>query len=156
MGINAIKNQEMLAYKSDCYVGMTAEEAKVSGRSVFRDFKKINTDSDDVISFDEIIAQRDKKSNKKRNWGNVSMALGAYYSINGIILEKVNPKALDSALEMLSKGSKEVITPTQVKGRNLAWVLLFAGIGIIKYLKSKKIDKETQEYANSYYKQIAT
>ena len=61
MSIEPVQNKDILAYKSDCYVGMTAEEAKESGRSIFRDFKKIDN-GDGVISYDEIVEQRDKKS----------------------------------------------------------------------------------------------
>ena len=154
MGIDAIKNQNILAYESDCYVGMTAEEAKESGQSIFQDFKKID-DGDKTLSFDEIVEQRDKMATKKRRWGNLCLGLGGYYCLNGILLENQPKELQEIGSEIASKALKTKITPNSTKLMNLLNVLVFTGIGIAKYVKSRKIDKETQEYANQYYQQVA-
>lgn len=155
MGIEAIQNKDMLAYKSECYVGMTVDDAKEMGRSVFHEFKKINTDNDNILSFDEIVAQRDKASTKKRRWGNLALGLSAYYCYNGIKLERQPKELQELASEIASNLLNKKITPKSTKIMNLLNTLFFLGIGATKYLKSKNTDKETQEYANAYYKQIA-
>lgn len=153
MGIEAIQNKDMLAYKSDCYVGMTAEEAKEAGRSIFRDFKKLD-DGDKTLSFDEIVEQRNKIATKKRRWGNFFMAIGAYYCYNGIKIERQSKELQELGAEIASNLFNKKITPQSTKLMNLWNVIFFAGIGIAKCVKSKKIDKETQEYAKQYYQQI--
>ena len=153
MSIEPVQNKDILAYKSDCYVGMTAEEAKESGRSIFRDFKKIDN-GDGVISYDEIVEQRDKKSKRNRIWGNISMGVGAYYCLNGLILENVNADILDNVVKSMKDSSGKVLSASNVKGRNLAWTLLFAGFGVYKAIKAHRIDKETQEQTKSYYGSI--
>ena len=156
MSIESVQNKDMLAYKGNCCVGMTLQEAKESGGSVFCEFKKINTDGDEIISFNEIVAQRNKCSTKKRRWGNLFLGIGAYYCYNGIKIERQPKKLQEFGAELASRLYKTNLTPQKIKRMNLWNVAFFVGIGLIKYIKSKNIDKETQEYTKSYYKQIST
>ena len=156
MAIESVQNKDMLAYKGNCYVGMTLLEAKEAGGSVFREFKKINTDGDETLSFDEIVAQRNKCSTKKRRWGNLFLGIGAYYCYNGIKIERQPKELQEFGAEFASKLYKMNLTPQKIKRMNLCNAAFFVGIGLVKYIKWKSIDKETQEYTKSYYKQIST
>ena len=156
MGMEIVQDYGITTYKGKHFLGKQAEEAKSEGHSVFKDFKKIDSDNDNIISFDEITEQRDKTSRKKRIWGNIFMGIGAYYCINGIKLQKYSSEVLEMATEAVSDVLDKKLTPSMVKRDNLINALLFAAIGIIKVVRANKIDKDTQEQANKYYKKIAS
>lgn len=156
MGIEAIQNKDMLAYKSECYVGMTAEEAKEAGRSIFREFEKINTDGNNELSIEEIVAHRDKVATKKRRWGNTFLAIGAYYCYNGLKLESMSKEVAEYGAEIASKILNTKVTAASAKKNNLIYALTLVGIGVAKCIKSKKIDEKTFEYNVDYHKQMAS
>ena len=152
MGIDSVQDYNIMTYGEKHYLGKKAEEAKAEGRSIFRDFKKVDKNKDELISFDEIVVQRENASRKKRRCGNVFLALSAYYSINGIQMSRQSKELQEIGCSLASDLLGTKITPKSSKRMNLITTLFFLAIGTAKYFKSKKIDKETQEYANSYYK----
>ena len=154
MSIESVQNNEIKAFKSECYVGMTTDDAKEAGRSIFREFKRINTDGNNELSIEEIAAQRDRAATKKRRWGNVFLAMGAYYCYNGLRLESMSKEKAEFGAELASKLLNTKITASSAKRNNLVYTLLFAGIGLAKYIKSKNIDQETFEYNVAYHRQL--
>ena len=63
------------------YAGMTQEEAKENGTYkmfIRRDFRKLDTNGDGVLSVNEIINERNRSAKSNRNWA-------AFWGISGLL-----------------------------------------------------------------------
>ncbi len=157
MGIKNIQDRSITAYKSEVYLGMSAEEAQAEGRSIFRDFKRIDNDNDGIISFTEIEEQRDKKHKKKNIWSNIFLGSGAYCCYSGYKLQKIPNEIVGQTSEVIAEamGAVNLRSGQAIKRNHLILTLLVTGIGIIKKIKANNIKQETQKFRIDYNRQLA-
>ena len=130
MGIESVYDQSIKTFKTGHYLGMTLDDAREEGGSVFRKFKKVDKNNNEKISFEEIIEQRDLKSKRRRNCGLILMGMGAY----------------DCVANLLAKSK-----PTGNKYVALFDTVLTAGLGMYLVHKANKIDDETHRMSVKYY-----
>lgn len=157
METKIIQDRNITGYKSDIYLGMKAEEAKEQSKSIFKEFTRMDTNYDGIISFEEITAQRDKKHKKKNRWANIFLAIGAYNCYNGFRLSRMSEELISQGAKLVADaiGESTVVSNKSIKKNQLIFTLAISGFAIYKKLKSNNIQKETQEFRKSYFKQMA-
>ena len=157
MEIQNIQDKSITAYKSEVYLGMTSDEAQSLGRSIFKDFKKINNDNDGIISFAEIEEQRVKKRKKKNIWSNIFLGFGAYCCYSGYKLQKIPNEIVGQTSEVIAEavGAVNPRSGQAIKRNHLILTLLVTGIGVIKKIRANNIKQETQKFRIDYNRQLA-
>ncbi|MCQ2753699.1 MAG: hypothetical protein MJ231_01480 [bacterium] len=133
------------------YVGMTQEEAKEQGRSIFKEFIKIDNDErDGILSYDEIMNYRNKKIKKKRNGAFAFGGVALYQVIDGLRAEK----NLDiNLLRKIYTGAPEEIFSNNalpIRLAELAVTCVLVGVMAVKLFKVKKAEKQNEEYRQLY------
>ena len=127
------------------YVGMTLEEAKEQGHSIFKKFKEIdNSKLDGVLSYDEIMNCRNNKIKKQRTWKNIFGGIALYKAFDGFLLEKL--QNTNCAKHLYEK------VPECMPNRKVAFAttcILFC-ITLTKHFKIKKAEKQNKEYRQLY------
>ena len=153
MGVDAVKFENMTTTTGKCYVGMTRDDAKATGKSVFREFKRINKDGDDILSFDEIANQRNKKSSRKNIITNICFGIATFDIVGGLIgslsmeyLQRTNTPLSTEFITTISKNHRE----------KLLEIAILIGIGLLNSIRKNKINDSTDKMAQVYYQKIAS
>ena len=146
MVTDTIKMKEFTTIDEKCYVGMTKEEAQKQGKSIFKEFNKID-DGDDVLSVDEVAGRRSKTARRRNVLGNVFTCIAGYHCLAGLGYE--------------SKGLFGQILKQNIEQKGISFdfsrkylfakTLVFAGVAIWAKLNARKINKETKEMKHKYY-----
>ena len=129
------------------YVGMTRDDISEKGKRTAKLFFELDEERDGVLSYDEIMKQRQQKRKNINITKNVLCGLG-------LVQVMSSPWSLakaEQACAILSKTAYyKSATPKSYIASTLTQTLLFLGLALGKYLKMRKLQKQDEEYWAQY------
>ena len=129
------------------YVGMTRDDALNKGKHITKLFSELDTDFDNILSFKEIMQQREQAEDKLKKRKNIWCALGLFEAI-GAPKNLAKSEQVCSILSNIYGGNAP--SPKIYLINCLVYSLLFLGIAARKYFKMNKLQKQDCEYRVQY------
>ena len=123
---------------------MTRDEAEQSKKSVFNEFKKVDTNEDGILSMREVVDRRSEPVKRKNIFGNILMGYAIILCITGLMSES---KGLTAKMLEATMGDRFKPAIRNLRVETLA----ISGLSIYQKFRAKHIDKETSEMVQKYY-----